>query len=175
MGTRRGGIRAALALTAATVLGGAFAVAASAQGPGDYQPSTTTTTPTTTTTTTTVPNVDGRIELSVRARKQKLRSSVKVKVGCGAEACYVGAAGTLKVKRGRGKKRPHRTFDLVPGAATPAPNATAALKLKIPRAAEAAAKRALDGGGKAKASIALAAIDAAGNTATENRKVKLKR
>ena len=169
MGLRRKGVGVALALVVAAGSGSAFAVAAAAQGPGDYQPPSTSTS--TTSTTTTLPSNDHQVTLSLDARKQKLRAFIKVKAGCGAEACFVAAEGSLSVKRGKSKRK---TFDLEPSAVVPGPNATSTLKLKIPERGKRSAGRALAKGGKAKASIGVGAIDAAGNVATDTRQVELK-
>jgi hypothetical protein len=100
---------------------------------------------------------------------QKLGPSVAISVTCGkAEACLVSARGTLSVPGAA------RVYTLRPAKRrTVARGTRVALKLRVPAKAAGAARRALRRHRKIRASLTVTVADAAGNTTTLKRTVRL--
>ena len=101
---------------------------------------------------------------------QKAGKTVSVVVSATTEDLYASASGTVSVP---GASKVYRLKSIANRFVASGTKAT--LKLKVPRAALKAIKRALRGRKKVKASIKLTARDAAGNLTTGKRTVKLKR
>ena len=105
---------------------------------------------------------------------------VRPAVGC-AEDCAHAASGRVIVKPGEGKPAKKRTtYRLRPASATTAAGKQARLKLKLagPRRKRVRTTRrieaALQGGGKARAAVAVQSSDAVGNSTTQNASGKIK-
>ena len=103
--------------------------------------------------------LSGPLHLSSRAR------AVSVQVGCGTEACRIGAVGVARVE---GRKRP---LSLGSASASAAAGRAVVLRLRLPLAA----RRALDRGRHLRATITVTASDAAGNTTVRRRVVRVGR
>jgi hypothetical protein len=101
---------------------------------------------------------------------QKAGKTVSVVVSATTEDLYASASGTVAVP---GASKVYRLKSIANRFVASGTKAT--LKLKVPKAALKAIKRALRGRKKVKASIKLTARDAAGNLTTGKRTVKLKR
>ena len=113
-------------------------------------------------------------ELKMGGKKtQKLGGFVTVKVSCPAEACEIGAAGSLVVGAGKGNRIGLKRFKLKPTSAQIPAGTTKTLKLRIPRKARKAAAKALKRGGKVSAKVTVTATDGARNTRTGRRTVRL--
>ena len=110
-----------------------------------------------------------RLTLSAPARA-KLGRSIRVDVGCN-ETCLASAKGKITVKTRRGGPR---SFKLGDGAAYLPSAGRSSVDLSVPARARRAAKKALRRGGKATASIRIAAIDAAANQSTATRKISVR-
>ena len=108
--------------------------------------------------------------LRVPARRRGNRPRrVALRVTAGSEAARVVAHGTLVVA---GRRRPVR---LARAVATLAAGQSAALRLRIPRAARGAVWRALRERRAVRARLAVTATDAAGNKAVQRRTLRLSR
>ena len=106
------------------------------------------------------------------SKTQKAGKTVNVVVSATTEDLYASASGTVSVPRCRASK----AYRLKGVANRFVANGTkVTLKLKVPKAAQRAIRRALRGRKKVKASIKLSARDGAGNLTTGKRTVKLKR
>ena len=101
---------------------------------------------------------------------QRAGKTISVVVSATTEDLFASASGTVSVPAAS------KVYRLKAIANRLVPSGTkATLKLKVPKAALKAIKRALRGRKKVKASIKLTARDRAGNLATGKRTVKLKR
>ena len=167
MGDRPGKLKF-MGACAAAIAGAVLATAvASAQGPGDYQPTTTQPNPTT------LPAPDGRVEFGAEAKAKALRGKVKVKVECG-ETCTVEARGRVRLSNlpGRGKRA--RSFRLGNDGEAMATAGTTTLKLKVPRKA----RRIANSGsfeGRTRAKVTVDATDSAGNSGREQLRLKFRK
>jgi hypothetical protein len=103
-------------------------------------------------------------------KTQKAGKTVSVVVSATTEDLYASASGTVSVP---GASRVYRLKSIANRFVANGTKAT--LKLKVPKAALRAIKRALRGRTKVKASIKLTARDGAGNRTTGKRTIKLKR
>ena len=101
---------------------------------------------------------------------QKAGKTVSVVVSATTEDLYASASGTVSVP---GASKVYRLKSIANRFVARGTRAT--LKLKVPKAALKAIKRALRGRKKVKASIKLTARDGAGNLTTGKRTIKLKR
>ena len=108
-------------------------------------------------------------------KTQHLGAFVAVRASCPTEACEAKASGTVIVPSGQSKhgERKLRRVKLRPASAQLAAGGKAKLKLRISRKARKAAVKALDRGGRVRAKVAVVATDAAGNSATARRTVRL--
>jgi hypothetical protein len=112
-------------------------------------------------------NSDDRVALELFGKKaQRARRSVTVGVACLNEPCLASASGVLLAGR---------RFKLKRAATQIGAGKRATLKLKLSAKARRAAKRMLRGGKKVTVKVTVTAVDAAGNTATARRRIKLKR
>lgn len=119
---------------------------------------------------------DTRVDCRIKARrKQKLAPTLKLSVTC-SEVARVDAGGTFTVKvRAKGKPRKARNFK-IPGQSIPlGVGATAHFKLKLSKRARKAALFALRHRGSAQAKINVVMQDLAGNSATQNVTITVKR
>jgi hypothetical protein len=103
---------------------------------------------------------------------QKAGSKVAIEVSCPDEACLATATGTASVP---GAARAAKRFKLKPASARIAKGAKAKLKLKVPRKAQKAIKRALRKGKKVKVAVKVTVRDAAGNSTAKRRTIRLRR
>lgn len=108
--------------------------------------------------------------------KQTNDGTIEVQVECtGPEACKAEAGGTLKVpSTGAKKSAKPKTYDLSTASATVAGGTSATLKLKIPKKAGKAAKKALKAKKSVSAQISVKISDTAGNSRELTEKIKLK-
>jgi hypothetical protein len=145
---------AVLAAAAGAVLAAAVATA---QGPGDYQP--------TSTTTTTLPGPgDGRVDFRADAKAGPLRAKIRVRVECD-ERCEARARGRVRLSKLSGKGPGSRSFKLGRDEASLAGGVTT-LVLRVPKGARRVARaKAFDG--KIRSKIKVIASDAAGNVERE--------
>lgn len=104
-------------------------------------------------------------KLSLSASKrQKLGAFVKLKAGCGKEACTVSASGTLSIKK----------LKLKSAKAHVGAGRSATLKLKLPAKVKTAAAEALGEGKKPLVKVKVLAVDGEGNSsAAQVRQVTL--
>ncbi|MGI9556558.1 MAG: thrombospondin type 3 repeat-containing protein [Solirubrobacterales bacterium] len=110
-------------------------------------------------------------------KKSKAGKPVKVKAGCGSEACELSAKGKVKVPkkflaRSAGKSK---TLKLKKATGSAGPGQTETLKLRLSKKRTKQLKKALKAGAKPKAKITVVAADEAGNEATEKTTVKLRK
>lgn len=106
------------------------------------------------------------------SRLQRLLASVRVTVSCAREACRVKASGSVRVPR-TGRARP-RLFKLTNVTATLSKAGRATLKPRLSLVARTAIRRALRRGRRITVSLKITVSDAAGNTRTLARQVRLK-
>jgi hypothetical protein len=104
-------------------------------------------------------------------KTQKASMSVSVTVGCGAEACTASAGGSVNVPVTRAAKR----LKLRSATAQIAAGSKATLKLGLSAKTLKAVKKALSRRAKVSAKIAVKTVDAAGNSSSRTRAVKLTR
>ena len=104
-------------------------------------------------------------------RKQALSRSVAVTVACPREACAARATGRVKVPGGGAARR----YTLRAASARLAAGEKVTLRLRLPRNAIPAIKRALASGITVKASLTATAIDGAGNRTSTRRVVEVTR
>ena len=97
------------------------------------------------------------------------RGAVAVVVDCGSESCNATARGTVAVPKAS------KVFRLRPAAGAVPADGTKTLKLRVPRAAAAAIKKALARRKKVTAKVTVTATDAAGNRATRTRTIRIRR
>jgi hypothetical protein len=117
------------------------------------------------------PDTTGPVLVLSGKKTQRLGKSVAVRVACPDEPCTARAAGRANAA-GRG---PARRYKLRAARAQVPRGGTATLKLRLPRSAIAAIKRALADGARVKAPLTITVVDAAGNRTTKRRTVALKR
>jgi len=176
MGDRPGKLKFVGACVAALAGGVLAAAVASAQGPGDYEPTTTTPgggTPGGGTTTLPAPG-GGQLAFRAKAtRAAKLGAFVKVNVYCD-EVCSANAFGRLrltKIKKGKGKDSESFRLGNASGVVS---DGHEIIKLKVPNAGRIEAKRAKKFGGRVRAKITVNAADAAGNTGLERLRLNFR-
>ena len=104
-------------------------------------------------------------------KTQKAGRSVSVTVGCGAEACTAKAGGSVNVPATRAAKR----LKLRSATAQIAAGSKATLKLGLSAKTLKAVKKALARRAKVSAKITVRTVDAAGNSSSRTRAVKLTR
>lgn len=116
---------------------------------------------------------DTSVALTSSAKKtQSLKKkAITVTVTCGQEACTATASGTINVPGASAAKR----FKLKKVTRSLAAGQTAKLKLKLGKKVRGAAKRALRRGKRVTAEIKVTAKDSAGNSATKNLNVRIKK
>ena len=113
-----------------------------------------------------------RLELS-GSRKQKSKSKVVIKATCANEACDLKATGSIKVKVLKGKKvKKTKTLKLKGAKASAEAGESTKLKLKLNGKAKKLVKKVLKKKAS-KATVAVSATDAAGNSTDAKRKVKV--
>lgn len=100
---------------------------------------------------------------------QKAGPTITVTVSCGREACKATASGTVSVPGAS------KTFKLRPTTKPVDAGRKAKLKLRVPKKALRAVRRALRRKRKVTAKIKVRVSDAAGNARTKRRGVKIKR
>ena len=168
MGDKSKTLKLAIVCVAAAIAGIMAAAVASAQGPGDYQPTTTLPAP-----------PDNHVDLRIETdNKQKLKAYVKVKALCGSESCAATATGKLTIRRpsqqhGKNGTRARR-FTLKKDVEDVPAMDEETLKLKIPKKAQKQARNAIyQDGDWAQANVRVFAIDTAGNSDTKKTKIKL--
>ena len=167
MGDRPGKLKF-MGACAAAIAGAVLAAAvASAQGPGDYQPTTTLPNPTTLP----APPGDGRVEFGAEAKAGPLRGKVKVKVVC-EESCTAEAGGRIRLSGLPGKGKSSKSYRLGSDRDTIAAGDTT-LKLKVPKGAR---KKANSNSfeGRTRAKVTVEATDAAGNSGREQLRLKFR-
>ena len=159
MGDRPGMLKI-IGACAAAIAGAVLAAAvATAQGPGDYQPTTLPAPP------------DARVEFGAEAKSKRLRGSVKVKVEC-EETCTVDARGRVRLTKLPGKGKRARTFRLGRDGESMAAGKTR-LRLKVPKKARRIANsKSFEG--RTRAKVTVAATDAAGNSGREQLRLKFR-
>lgn len=101
---------------------------------------------------------------------QRAGSSIAVEVSCPNEPCTATASGTVSVPGGASK-----VYRLGGASANVPKGGKATLKLKLPRKARRAIKRALRSKKKIKAKVTVTTSDHAGNRTTLKRTIRLKR
>jgi hypothetical protein len=114
--------------------------------------------------------------ISLFAKKHEpADGTIEVSVSCD-EACAETGTGTLTVKAPKARKSAAKSkqFELRPDTDSSAAGATATLGLRLTHKAKKAALAALRDGGHARAALTITAADAAGNSATANRGIRLK-
>jgi len=115
-------------------------------------------------------------ELALRGRRsQRLGRFVKVRAGCGPEACALLARGSIVIRgggQGKATAAKRRRFQLRRARAESGAGKVR-LRLKLPRKARRAARRGLRRGHKVRARVVVIGTDAAGNRTKAKRRVKL--
>jgi hypothetical protein len=113
------------------------------------------------------------LELGGKLR-QALARMVRVAVSCRDEACDAKATGKLVVRGGApSKDKASQRFPLKGASASITAGGTATMRLRLPGRARAAATAALKAGGAARAKLSVTARDAAGNSTSARRAVRL--
>ena len=120
----------------------------------------------------TLDRVAPRLELT-GAKKQKSKSKIVVKATCANEACDLKATGEIKVKVLKGKKvKKTKTLKLKAAKASAKAGESAKLKLKLNGKAKKLVKKVLKKKAS-KATVTVEATDAAGNSSSAERKIKV--
>jgi hypothetical protein len=151
------------------------AVVSGAQG-SDRQGTGLPTTGIPTTTTTNVP--DRRVGCTLTFKKQQPVGTIKLTVKC-EEVARVTAGGTLTVRskklKGGREALKARSFKLKSTSVAFGPGQTKTVNLKLSKAARKAAKKAVAGGGAAKAKITVGFEDLLGNSSAKKVGVSLRK
>ncbi len=107
-------------------------------------------------------------------RKLALRGRVGVSVSGVSEDASLEATGTLAATGARNGRTAFRVFTLKAARAQVPAGGGATLKLKLSRKAQRASAKALRDGGSVKANVTVTAADTAGNSASADRRVRIK-
>ncbi|MBW3653926.1 MAG: hypothetical protein KY433_10120 [Actinobacteria bacterium] len=121
----------------------------------------------------TVPDARAPVARVAARKLQKLGRNVRVSVSCPEEACVVSASGAVSVPKIGGAQA--RRFKLKKLSTAITKGATARLGPKLSYAARRSIRRALARGRRITVKLTVTATDAAGNSRTLTRYVRLKR
>jgi hypothetical protein len=116
---------------------------------------------------------DTSVSLQVVAAKKQKVKDLSIAAGCGGEGCSLSVTGTVTLKGTVHGKKKTKTFRLVPASGAAAAGAQATLHLSAMGTKKLA--RLLKAGWKGTATATVVATDAAGNSASHQTKVKLKK